>query len=153
MRIAGGKTCWTRRHGEREITDAWCSLRRNAVKLAYAASVESQLKTARNELSTLYKTQAQNAQRLISLNEQMRDKDDRERDTSEEMRRLQDEVARIKRKEGDLRGVVGEKDTMIQVSGGAGEGGGHTRTQQSLILCDATPIRCFRTSCLRSHSS
>lgn len=57
----------------------------------------------------------------------MRDKDDRERDTSEEMRRLQDEVARIKRKEGDLRGVVGEKDTMIQVSDGAGGDGGHTR--------------------------
>jgi autophagy-related protein 16 len=86
-----------------------------AVRRAYIASVEAQLKTARDELSTLYKTQSQNAQRLISLNEQMREKDDRERDAGEEMRRLSDEMTKVKRKEGDLREVVGEKDKMIQV--------------------------------------
>ncbi|UZJ51282.1 hypothetical protein CBS101457_000602 [Exobasidium rhododendri] len=86
-----------------------------AVKLAYFASVEVQLKTARDELSTLYKTQSQNAQKLISLNEQMREKDDQERDASEDTRRLNDEMNRIKRKVGDLRGVVDEKDKMIQM--------------------------------------
>jgi hypothetical protein len=86
-----------------------------AVKQAYFSSVEAQLKAARDELSTLYKTQSQNAQKLVSLNEQMREKDDRERDTSEDTRRLNEEMIRVKRKEGDLRSVVDEKDKMIQV--------------------------------------
>jgi autophagy-related protein 16 len=73
------------------------------------------LKTARDELSTLYKTQSQNAQRLISLNEQMREKDDRERDAGEESRRLNEEMGKVRRRESDLRSVVGEKDKMIQV--------------------------------------
>lgn len=89
---------------------------RLAVKQAYLVSVETQLRKARDELSALYKTQSQNAQKLINLSEQMRDKDDRERDAGEEMRRLNDEMAKVKRKEGDLRSVVGEKDKMIQVS-------------------------------------
>ena len=74
------------------------------------------MKNAKDELSTLYKTQSQNAQRLISLNEQMREKDDRERDAGEEIRRLNDEMVKVKRRENDLRSVVGEKDSMIQVS-------------------------------------
>jgi hypothetical protein len=72
---------------------------------------------ARDELSALYKTQSQNAQKLVNLNEQMRDKDDRERENGEEMGRLNEEMARVKRREGDLRGVVDEKDKMIQVRG------------------------------------
>jgi autophagy-related protein 16 len=86
-----------------------------AIRRAYIVSVEAQLKTARDELSTLYKTQSQNAQRLISLNEQMREKDDRERDAGEETRRLNEEMVKVKRKESDLKSVVGEKDKMIQV--------------------------------------
>lgn len=52
---------------------------------------------------------------MISLNEQIRDKDERERETDDESRRLHDDLAKLKIKEGDLRSVVGEKDNMIQV--------------------------------------
>lgn len=70
----------------------------------------------RDELATLYKTQSQNAQRLLVLNEQMRDRDEKERETGDESRRVTEELVRLRRKEEDLRGVVSEKDKMIQVS-------------------------------------
>lgn len=63
----------------------------------------------------LYKTQSQNAQRLLVLNEQLRDRDDKEREGSENVKRLVDESARVKRREEDLKAVLGEKDKMIQV--------------------------------------
>lgn len=34
---------------------------------------------------------------------------------TDESRRLNDEIVKVKRQEADLRGVVGEKDKMIQV--------------------------------------
>ena len=86
-----------------------------AVKQAYITSLESQLQSMRDELATLYKTQSQNAQRLLVLNEQIRNKDEREREQTDETRKTNDEIMRLKRKEEDLRGVVGEKDKMIQL--------------------------------------
>lgn len=86
-----------------------------SVKQAYITSLERQLQSMRDEMATLYKTQSQNAQRLLVLNEQVRNKDEREREQSEETRKSNDELIRLKRKEEDLRGVVGEKDKMIQL--------------------------------------
>ncbi|PWN37426.1 autophagy protein 16 [Meira miltonrushii] len=86
-----------------------------AVKQAYITSLEGQLQSMRDELATLYKTQSQNAQRLLVLNEQIRNKDEREREQTDESRKTTDEMVRLKRKEEDLRGVVGEKDKMIQL--------------------------------------
>ncbi|PWN90287.1 autophagy protein 16 [Acaromyces ingoldii] len=87
----------------------------NAVQRAYLASLEQQLNAAKDELSMLYKTQSQNAQRLLVLNEQLRDRDDKEREGSENVKRLVDESARVKRREEDLKAVLGEKDKMIQL--------------------------------------
>lgn len=86
-----------------------------AVKQAYITSLEGQLQSMRDELATLYKTQSQNAQRLLVLNEQIRNKDEREREQTDESRKTTEEMVRLKRKEEDLRGVVGEKDKMIQL--------------------------------------
>jgi DNA repair exonuclease SbcCD ATPase subunit len=121
-----------------------CSI---SIKEAYFASVESQLKTAKDELSTLYKTQSQNAQKLINLNEQMREKDDRERDTGEEVRRLNDEMTKVKRKEGDLRSVVGEKDKMIQVRLDTMRE--NTLNGSQILTLPISSNRCYRMNCLR----
>lgn len=86
-----------------------------AVKQAYITSLESQLQSMRDELATLYKTQSQNAQRLLDLNEQIQSRSERDREQGEESRKVNEEVVRLRRKEEDLRGVVGEKDKMIQM--------------------------------------
>lgn len=48
----------------------------NRVRAAYVASLESQITSLREELASIYKTQGQNAQRLLSMNEALREKEE-----------------------------------------------------------------------------
>ncbi|KAF8599214.1 hypothetical protein BDV93DRAFT_316067 [Ceratobasidium sp. AG-I] len=48
----------------------------NPVRIAYIASLESQVTSLRDELATSYKTQGHNAQRLLSMNETLREKEE-----------------------------------------------------------------------------
>lgn len=99
----------------------------------------------RDELATLYKTQSQNAQRLLLLNEQLRDRDEKEREAGDSSRRTVDELVRLRRKEEDLRGAMIEKDKMIQVSTlSAGD------NVRKLISRSTTFDSFYKMSCLHS---
>lgn len=88
----------------------------NLSRQAYIKSLESQLTTTREELSQLYKTQSQNAQRLLLLNEQMREKDENKQSETLELKTLREDRERAIRRERDLRDAAGEKDRVIEVS-------------------------------------
>ncbi|KAN0062908.1 hypothetical protein ACQY0O_004729 [Thecaphora frezii] len=87
----------------------------NPVHLAYISSLEGQLAAHRDEIATLYKTQGQNAQRLLLMNETLREREDECRRQADEIARLTREHERLKRSAEDLQNVVGEKEKMIQV--------------------------------------
>lgn len=88
----------------------------SAIRQSYITSLESQLSTTRDELASVYKTQSQNAQRLLVLNEQMREKEEAGKGEAIELRSLRDERERMMRRERDLRDAAGEKDKVIEVS-------------------------------------
>ncbi|PWY99317.1 autophagy protein 16, partial [Testicularia cyperi] len=87
----------------------------NPVHLTYIASLEQQLSTLRDEVATLYKTQGQNAQRLLLMNESLREKEHESRTLAETLSRLQAEHEKIRRQADDLGNVVGEKERSIQI--------------------------------------
>ena len=69
----------------------------------------------RDELANLYKTQGQNAQRLLSMNETLREKEELSRIDSENLRKLRDEVASLRRKVDQHAELMAEKDRTVQV--------------------------------------
>ena len=83
--------------------------------MAYISTLESQLATHRDEVAALYKTQGQNAQRLLVMNESLREREEECRRQAEEITRLSLERDKIKRSADDLANVVGEKEKGIQV--------------------------------------
>ncbi|TFK40953.1 ATG16-domain-containing protein [Crucibulum laeve] len=87
----------------------------NPVRAAYLSSLESQISSLRDELATVYKTQGQNAQRLLSMNETLREKEELSRIDSEHLRNLRDEIAVLKRKVAQHAELMAEKDRALEV--------------------------------------
>ncbi|CBQ69919.1 conserved hypothetical protein [Sporisorium reilianum SRZ2] len=87
----------------------------NPVQLAYITSLEQQLSSLRDEVATLYKTQGQNAQRLLLMSESHREKEEEARRQSEALAKLQLDHEKLKRQADDLGHAVGEKDKGIQI--------------------------------------
>ncbi|KAJ7169632.1 ATG16-domain-containing protein [Mycena filopes] len=87
----------------------------NPVRAAYMASLESQISALRDELATVYKTQGQNAQRLLSMNETLREKEELSRVDSETLRKTRDEIAVLRRKVDQHNELMAEKDRTVQV--------------------------------------
>ncbi|KAF9499873.1 ATG16-domain-containing protein [Pleurotus eryngii] len=85
------------------------------VRAAYMASLESQISSLRDELATVYKTQGQNAQRLLSMNETLREKEELSRIDSENLRKTRDEVSALRRKVDQHSELMAEKDRTIQI--------------------------------------
>ena len=88
----------------------------NPVRVAYVASLETQISSLRDELANLYKTQGQNAQRLLSMNETLREKEELSRIDCENLRKAKDEIAALRAKVGQHAELMAEKDRTIQVS-------------------------------------
>ncbi|KAG8693815.1 hypothetical protein FRC09_010277 [Ceratobasidium sp. 395] len=86
----------------------------NPVRVAYVASLESQITSLRDELAAVYKTQGQNAQRLLSMNETLREKEEQTRITLEELRQVKDEVERHRRTAKDHKEQIDEKNRALQ---------------------------------------
>ena len=87
----------------------------NPVRAAYITSLESQISSLRDELATVYKTQGQNAQRLLSMTETLREKEELSRIESENLRKARDEIANLRRKVDQHNELMGEKDRTAQV--------------------------------------
>ena len=87
----------------------------NPVRAAYVTSLEQQISTLRDELATLYKAQNQNAQRLLSMTETLREKEELARVESEHLRRARDEIASLRRKVDQHNEIMAEKDRTTQV--------------------------------------
>ncbi|CAA7266637.1 unnamed protein product [Cyclocybe aegerita] len=87
----------------------------NPVRAAYVASLETQISSLRDELANLYKTQGQNAQRLLSMNETLREKEELSRIDSENLRKSRDEIATLRRKVDQHSELMAEKDRTVQI--------------------------------------
>ena len=79
-------------------------------------SLESQISSLRDELATVYKTQGQNAQRLLSMNETLREKEELARIESDHLRKARDEISILRRKVEQHDELMLEKDRTAQVS-------------------------------------
>jgi autophagy-related protein 16-1 len=86
------------------------------VRAAYTASLESQISFLRDELATVYKTQGQNAQRLLAMNETLREKEEAARIDVENLRKTREEVAALRRKVEQHAELMAEKDRTAQVA-------------------------------------
>ncbi|KAF8973777.1 ATG16-domain-containing protein [Flammula alnicola] len=87
----------------------------NPVRAAYLASLETQISSLRDELANLYKTQGQNAQRLLSMNETLREKEELSRIDSENLRKARDEITSLRRKVDQHAELMAEKDRTVQI--------------------------------------
>ena len=85
------------------------------MRAAYVTSLELQISTIRDEITAAYKTQSQNAQRLLVLTETLREGEERSRDEGEQLRGLRSEVDRLSRKVEEAREVKKEKEKAIEV--------------------------------------
>ncbi|KIK82894.1 hypothetical protein PAXRUDRAFT_707727 [Paxillus rubicundulus Ve08.2h10] len=87
----------------------------NPVRAAYMVSLESQISSLRDELASVYKTQGQNAQRLLAMNETLREKEEISRIDSENLRRTREEIERLRKKVDQHNELMTEKDRTAQV--------------------------------------
>ncbi|KAI0824174.1 ATG16-domain-containing protein [Trametes gibbosa] len=87
----------------------------NPVRAAYIASLESQISSLRDELATVYKTQGQNAQRLLAMNETLREKEELSRLDSENLRKCRDEITVLRKKVEQHGELMAEKDRTAQI--------------------------------------
>ncbi|KAJ7706446.1 autophagy protein 16-domain-containing protein [Mycena rosella] len=101
--------------GASAISGAPAASEDNPVRAAYMASLESQISSLRDELATVYKTQGQNAQRLLSMNETLREKEELSRVDSESLRKTRDEIIVLRRKVDQHSELMAEKDRTVQV--------------------------------------
>jgi len=69
----------------------------------------------RDELANLYKTQGQNAQRLLSMNETLREKEELSRIDAENLRKAREEITVLRRKVDQHGELMTEKDRTVQV--------------------------------------
>lgn len=87
----------------------------NPIRAAYITSLESQISSLRDELATVYKTQGQNAQRLLAMNETLREKEELSRVDSENLRKARDDIAALRKKVEQHNELMAEKDRTAQV--------------------------------------
>lgn len=66
-------------------------------------------------MSAVYKTQGQNAQRLLAINETLREREESARADTENLRQARDEIAQLRRKVEQHSEQMAEKDRAIQV--------------------------------------
>lgn len=76
-------------------------------------SLESQIASLKEELAGLYRTQSQNAQRLLALSDSLRDTEDRARDEADQRKSLRLDMDRTQRRCQDLEASLKEKEKMI----------------------------------------
>lgn len=79
-------------------------------------------------MAAAYKAQNQNTQRLLSMNDTLREKEEMSRLSTEELRRAKDEIAVLRRKVDQHNDLMTEKNERIQVCGSEQE------TKQRLTL-------------------
>ena len=89
----------------------------NPVRAAYIQSLESQISSLRDEVNAVYKTQGQNAQRLLAMTETLREKEELSRLESESLRKARDEITNLRRKVDQHNELMTEKDRTAQVCG------------------------------------
>jgi len=87
----------------------------NPVRAAYVNSLESQISSLRDEMAAVYKTQGQNAQRLLAMTETLREKEEGVRTEIENLRRAREEIAGLRRKVEQHNEIMAEKDRTAQV--------------------------------------
>ena len=87
----------------------------NPVRAAYIVSLESQISSLRDELASVYKTQNQNTQRLLSMTETLREKEEFSRIEAENLRKLQEEASVLTRKVEQHNELMTEKDRTAQI--------------------------------------
>lgn len=63
----------------------------------------------------MYKTQGQNAQRLLAMTETLREKEEQARTETENVRQLRDEITVLRRKVDQHNELMTEKDRTAQV--------------------------------------
>lgn len=66
-------------------------------------------------MATVYKTQGQNAQRLLAMTETLREKEELARTESENFRKARDEAASLRKKVDQHKELMDEKDRTAQV--------------------------------------
>lgn len=91
------------------------SFHSSPVKTAYITSLESQISSLRDELATVYKTQGQNAQRLLAMTETLREKEELSRLEAESLRKARDEIHVLRKKVEQHNELMSEKDRTHQV--------------------------------------
>ena len=79
------------------------------------ASLESQVSSLRDEMAAVYKTQGQNAQRLLAMNETLREKEEAARIEAEHLRRATDELNVLRSKVDQHNELMTEKERAMQV--------------------------------------
>lgn len=88
--------------------------RDNPVQQAYVSTLETQVGSLREELSSLYKTQAQNAQRLVHLTEQLHASAEKHAQEHAEVIQLRTERATREREREEAVQLRREKDKNIE---------------------------------------
>jgi chromosome segregation ATPase len=88
----------------------------NPVLTAFTQSLESQISSLRDELAAVYKTHGQNAQRLLAMNETLREREELSRVEAETLRKAREEIATLRRKVDQHAELMSEKDRTVQVS-------------------------------------
>jgi len=87
----------------------------NPVRAAYTASLESQVSSLRDEMAAVYKTQGQNAQRLLAMNETLREKEEAARVEAEHLRKATDELNVLRAKVDQHSELMAEKERAMQI--------------------------------------
>ena len=87
----------------------------NPVRTAYIQSLESQVSALRDEMAVVYKTQGQNAQRLLAMNETLREREDIARMDGENLRIAREEISSLRRRVDQHSEQMVEKDRAFQV--------------------------------------
>lgn len=80
----------------------------------YISTLLSEISSLRDEVAAVYRTQSQNAQRLLSMTETLRDKEELLRIESENLRRAKEEVAHLKRRVEQHDEIMAEKGRDMQ---------------------------------------
>lgn len=85
----------------------------NAIEAAYVASLESQISSMREEVSSSYRTQSQNVNRLLSLTDSLREQEDVARNAQETARSLRSELDALAQKQTDAKNALKEKEKVV----------------------------------------
>jgi len=85
----------------------------DTVKQAYITSLEQQISSLREEVSTSYRTSSQNVSRLLSLTDALREQEDLLRTSKEETRTLRTSLDAAITKQADHKHLIQEKEKIV----------------------------------------